>query len=474
MKDLEIDNTGNLIFDGSIMQKQLNYDLPLQINATSGNLETLFRPSNCSFSSSFIKSFSDTLGVLSVSLQPNLQLDSIVFYNSTNVSYKSLVIDNNDKLVYDSDEVQLVKNAFGQINVATPLTISSTTLANGSTGITLDTLWKPSSINIPTDAGLLNIHNDTTGQTTLTLTDSYRFQDLKIRNGSTVKSFTQDGNGDILWDSNIIKDYNYLKTNYLNAVDRMADATSPISLGSAQTTNTHKIAVYENTSSSYTLGSFFYGSALWLGSGVQGIALYATGVSLPRLSHLQSTSSGYEDPILLCCQTSRFVGINTVLPQYTLHVSGDGFVSGNLGCNVLNATTKNFDIPHPNPDKSKANYRLRHWCLEGDDVGGAVVYRRKINCNVGANFIIMPDWFEYLTSDVLIFTSPFKHFGQSYGEQDETDKNKIIITCSAEGDYNVLITACRNDDGVLSESCPKEVEYVKDPCIDCECVPNPT
>ena len=67
VKDLEIDNTGNLIFDGSIMQKQLNYDLPLQINATRGNLETLFRPSNCSFSSSFIKSFSDTLGVLSVS-----------------------------------------------------------------------------------------------------------------------------------------------------------------------------------------------------------------------------------------------------------------------------------------------------------------------------------------------------------------------------------------------------------------------
>ena len=54
----------------------------------------------------------------------------------------------------------------------------------------------------------------------------------------------------------------------------------------------------------------------------------------------------------------------------------------------------------------------------------------------------MPDWFEFLVDDMVIFTSPFEHFGQSYGKQDEIDKNKIIINCNAEGDYNVLITGC--------------------------------
>ena len=90
----------------------------------------------------------------------------------------------------------------------------------------------------------------------------------------------------------------------------------------------------------------------------------------------------------------------------------------------------------------------------------------------------MPDWFEFLVDDVLIFTSPFGHFGQSYGKQDQNDKNKIIITCSAEGDYNILITGCRNDASVNCDKCPKEVEYIREPVVqepseECGCVPNP-
>ena len=78
------------------MQKQLTFDLPLQVNATSGNIESLFKPSNRAFSSSFIRSFSDAQGILSVSLQPNLRLDSVILYNATNNVYKSLVVDNNN------------------------------------------------------------------------------------------------------------------------------------------------------------------------------------------------------------------------------------------------------------------------------------------------------------------------------------------------------------------------------------------
>ena len=75
----------------------------------------------------------------------------------------------------------------------------------------------------------------------------------------------------------------------------------------------------------------------------------------------------------------------------------------------------------------------------------------------------MPDWFEFLVDDVLIFTSPYEHFGQSYGKQDQDDKNKIVIICNAEGDYNILITGCRNDESVTCDKCPKEVEYIREP-----------
>jgi len=42
---------------------------------------------------------------------------------------------------------------------------------------------------------------------------------------------------------------------------------------------------------------------------------------------------------------------------------------------------------------------------------------------------MMPDWFEFLVDDVLIYTSSFGHFGQSYGKQDQNDeRSQGIIT----------------------------------------------
>jgi len=262
----------------------------------------------------------------------------------------------------------------------------------------------------------------------------------------------------------------------------MKDATSPISLGSTSTVNTNKIAVYENESSAFTLGSFFYGMALFLGGTFQGVGLYATGTSVPRVSTSQSTSAGYEDPILICTQTTRRVGINlsSVSPSYTLEVGGDTMIQGNLGCgtlnaNTVNATTKNFLISHPNPTKAKDNYMLRHWCIETDTAGGSCYYTKKINCIEGENYILMSDYFEYLLDDIIIFCSPIKHFGQAWGEQDETDKNKIIINCNQQGDYNILITGSRKDKDALN--CDNQVEFIKEEKEDnneCSCIPNPT
>ena len=56
---------------------------------------------------------------------------------------------------------------------------------------------------------------------------------MKITDGTTIRSLQGSSNGDLVYNNLIHKDFQFLQTNYLNAVDRIADATSPISLGSA-------------------------------------------------------------------------------------------------------------------------------------------------------------------------------------------------------------------------------------------------
>ena len=66
------------------------------------------------------------------------------------------------ELLWNGQELQLRQNAFHQINVAAPLTIS------GANVITIDTLWKPSTVSVAT--GLLAVANDAAGTLNLSLT----------------------------------------------------------------------------------------------------------------------------------------------------------------------------------------------------------------------------------------------------------------------------------------------------------------
>ena len=68
----------------------------------------------------------------------------------------------------------------------------------------------------------------------------------------------------------------------------------------------------------------------------------------------------------------------------------------------------------------------------------------------------MPDWFKHLTKDVIIFCSPYEHFGNAWGKY--MDNNIIEMHTSKGGTYNVLITASRADYCAIN-MCPQEVEY---------------
>jgi hypothetical protein len=123
----------------------------------------------------------------------------------------------------------------------------------------------------------------------------------------------------------------------------------------------------------------------------------------------------------------------------------------------MTAATKSFDIAHPDYGKP-AGSRLRHWCVEDDTAGGSLLYRRQITApKAGLVDLIMPKWFEFLATNVMVFANGFKHHGSAWGEQAELDPCVLHINVSKGGIYNVLVSADRNDE--CSQCCPQEVEY---------------
>ena len=131
-------------------------------------------------------------------------------------------------------------------------------------------------------------------------------------------------------------------------------------------------------------------------------------------------------------------------------------VSGHLA-----ASTKSFDVPL---DRSlqvegEREVRMRHWCTEGDAIGGNLLYKRQITATkAGVYQLRMPRWFRFLATNVMVFCSGVRNLGTAWGEQDEHDGDLINVTTSRGGLFNVLITADRNDH-CARNCCPQSVEY---------------
>lgn len=133
-------------------------------------------------------------------------------------------------------------------------------------------------------------------------------------------------------------------------------------------------------------------------------------------------------------------------------IGGDDYSSGDTDHwqipGSLNVSgTKNFEIPHPHPDK-KATHRIRHGAVEspteGDTLYRYTVIASKENDTQNIN---LPDYFIYLNKDVQIFVTPQGHFGNGYGELNRQTE-QLEIHCQYEGEYNVLVIGTRNDDNV--------------------------
>lgn len=143
-------------------------------------------------------------------------------------------------------------------------------------------------------------------------------------------------------------------------------------------------------------------------------------------------------------------GIGTSSPSQKLHVNGNAIVSGSLS-----KGSGSFDIAHPDPDK-KDTHRLRHYFVETPSAGGNI-YKYQIKCKEGNNYIDLPDYFQFLNKDSLVWVNPFKHFGRAWGEV--KDDKKIKIVAEQKGIYNILVFGDRKDEAAMKDFNKYGIEY---------------
>tara|TARA_B110000259_G_scaffold188491_2_gene248206 strand:+ start:14502 stop:16676 length:2175 start_codon:yes stop_codon:yes gene_type:complete len=121
----------------------------------------------------------------------------------------------------------------------------------------------------------------------------------------------------------------------------------------------------------------------------------------------------------------------------------------------LSKGSGSFDIPHPDPKKTET-HRLRHYFVETPSAGGNI-YKYQIECEKGDNYIDLPDYYQYLNKDSLVWVNPVNHFGRAWGEVEDNKKVRIVV--DKKGTYNILIFGDRKDEVAMKDFNKYGIEY---------------
>ena len=111
---------------------------------------------------------------------------------------------------------------------------------------------------------------------------------------------------------------------------------------------------------------------------------------------------------------------------------------------ALSKGSGSFDIPHLVPGKE--HMRLRHYFVESNSRGSNIY---KYQCDVKSNGttnecdIELPDYFNYLNENVMIWVNPVDHFGSGYGN---IVGGCCCVRASKPGLYYVFIFGDRQDE----------------------------
>ncbi|MCP4481202.1 MAG: hypothetical protein GY817_00015 [bacterium] len=71
--------------------------------------------------------------------------------------------------------------------------------------------------------------------------------------------------------------------------------------------------------------------------------------------------------------------------------------------------------------------------------------------------IPLPDYYEDLNKNSIVYVVPFKHFGTGWGE---VNGNELSIHVSEEGTYNILVFGDRKDKIAIEGFNKYGVEYI--------------
>ena len=222
--------TGIAISGATISSTHTPIILQLDGTTQSGATTLNFVGNNASFAS-------NVLNISRMAWQ-----DALTLRYSNSASDKNLSQGSAGELLWNGLEVQLRQNAFHQINVAAPLTVS------GSNSITLDTLWKPSTVTVGT--GIQAVASDANGTLQLNLTGTESRSQLKlIDSQNVVRSIVPSITGALTYNSSTLVDLTYLSSNFSTT------ASVNTSLAAKQPTLTTGAGTFLNgaTISSYTL-----------------------------------------------------------------------------------------------------------------------------------------------------------------------------------------------------------------------------
>lgn len=141
------------------------------------------------------------------------------------------------------------------------------------------------------------------------------------------------------------------------------------------------------------------------------------------------------------------IGGNSIalLDSSEFAISADLKVVGSHSFSVQG--TKNFLIPAPASLGLEEGTKIRHACCESPNPMNIYTMQVDILEIDEQNTFNLPIYFDSINKNPLVFVSPYRHFGQAYGEVED---NKLIINANAIGVYNVAVWATRCDEGTAS------------------------